>query len=627
MTAAGGLLLAMLACLIGAAVAALVRRDRAVAGWVAFGATLIASGLALYSAVTVLLSGAASEATLFAFGGIGVSARFEVDGLSAVFVGIIAVISPPAALFSVGYMGHYPDYGVGRYYPSFLIFLAGMYGLVSLTDTMWAFLCCWQMMTVPSYLLIRFEHRRAANVRAANRYMVMMQAACALAMGGAAVLASGGGGGAFDHEFGALGRSAASLLESRPGLAAVGFAMMLAGFGIKAGMWPFGRMWLPDAHPAAPSPVSALLSGVMIKTGIYGLMRTFLWLVPEGALGAFPMAAWGLAIALLGTVTLLTGTVAALREEQTKRLLAHSSIGQVGYILFGMGAAMSLLPLGNPAMVALGAAGFCGALFHVINHGLFKGLLFLNSGSMLSATGTQDLDRLGGLMRLMPLTGVTVLVGAFSVSGVPLTNGFASKWSMYVAAIQGAGEARHLGVCAVVAILTSALTLATFVKFFGASFLSRTSGWVSERAAGRTSMEVGPLMGMPQWWLAGLCVFLGLFPAAGMGMVAAALGASRHGAGAWLAGGGAGAEGMAMGLLAPGGVGLIAPLAVAGVIGVGFLIAGWFSRLGASPRRSAAPWLCGYATESDCHRYTARGFYGELRRWLGGSSATGRDKG
>jgi hypothetical protein len=198
---------------------------------------------------------------------------------------------------------------------------------------------------------------------------------------------------------------------------------------------------------------------------------------------------------------------------------------------------------------------------------------------------------------------------------------------MYVAAIQGAGEARHLGVCAVVAILTSALTLATFVKFFGASFLSRTSAWVSERAAGRTSMEVGPLMGVPQWWLAGLCAFLGLFPAAGMGMVVAALGASRHGAGAWLAGGGTGAEGMAMGVVAPGGVGLIAPLAVAVLIGVGFLIAGWFSRLGASTRRSAAPWLCGYATESDCHRYTARGFYGELRRWLGGSSATGRDKG
>lgn len=629
MIPAQALLLSLLVCLAGAAAVLLAGRNRILAGWIALGATVAASGLALFAASGVLLAGEASEVTLFAVGSLDAAARFHLDGLSAVFIAIIATVAPAAALFSIRYMEHYPDYGAGRYYPNFLIFLAGMYGLVSVTDTMWVFMIFWQMMTVPSYLLIRFEYREAANVRAANKYMVMMQVACALAMIGAAILATGGGAGAraLKYDFDSLGGSAALLLGARPLLAGLAFAMFLAGFGIKAGMWPFGQIWLPDAHPAAPSPVSALLSGVMIKTGVYGLMRTFLWLVPESALAEFPMAGWGLAIGLLGTITLFTGTVAALQQEQSKRLLAFSSIGQVGYILFGLGAAMSLLPSGKPALVALGAAGFVGALFHVINHGLFKSLLFLNSGSMVWATGTQDLNRLGGLMRLMPATGVTVMVGAFAVSGVPLSNGFASKWSMYVAAIQGAGEAKHLGVCAVIAILTSALTLATFVKFFGASFLSRTSSWVKAKAGGRRSMEVCWQMGLPQWLLAGICVSLGLFPGLGIRFIGAAMDASRHGAGALLEGGGALEAGAAWGIAAPGGGAVIVPVVVAGVMGLGFLIARFISGLGAARRRSAEPWLCGYVSEADCHRYMARGFYGELRRylkWFGGSAGTGR---
>ena len=248
-----------------------------------------------------------------------------------------------------------------------------------------------------------------------------------------------------------------ALLNAHPGITMLAFALFLVGFGIKMGMWPFGQVWLPDAHPAAPSPVSAMLSGVMIKTGVYGLMRYFLWLVPPAGWTLFPLAEWGMVIAFLGTITLFTGTMQALRQEQSKRLLAFHSIGQIGYILLGLGVCMALLPGGDHRLVTLAAIGLFGALYHVMNHGVFKGLLFLNAGSILYATGTQDLNKLGGLMKFMPLTAVTALVASFSISGVPLFNGFVSKWSIYVAAVQGSGASGsgYLALCAIIAILTS----------------------------------------------------------------------------------------------------------------------------------------------------------------------------
>ena len=285
------------------------------------------------------------------------------------------------------------------------------------------------------------------------------------------------------YDFDTVSANLPALLHAQPVLTAAAFALFLVGFGIKMGMWPFGQIWLPDAHPAAPSPVSAMLSGVMIKTGVYGLMRYFLWLVPAEAQADFPLARWGLVVAVLGTITLFTGTMQALKQEQTKRLLAFHSIGQVGYILLGFGACMALLPAAGPEAAALAALGMIGALFHTLNHGVFKALLFLNAGSMLHATGTQDLNKMGGLLKYMPLTAATALVASLSISGVPLFNGFASKWTIYVATVQGSGWAGYLAVCAAIAILTSALTLASFVKFFGASFLSRTSALVKEKAA------------------------------------------------------------------------------------------------------------------------------------------------
>ncbi len=627
MTPEQAVFVSILSCIAGAGLTLLVSRNKTVAGWVAFLVTSATAVLIASAILKVLTVGpSAHPAAFWAMPQLGFALRIHVDGLTATFLLLACVIAVPASFYSIVYMRHYRDYGVARYYPYFLLFLAAMYGLLSTTDMMWFFFIFWQLMTLPGYALIRYEHRKPANVRAANKFLIMMQIACAATMVGAELLAVTGrmvsGSAVLKYDFETVRANLPLLLSTRPGATALAFGLFLVGFGIKMGMWPFGQIWLPDAHPAAPSPVSAMLSGVMIKTGVYGLMRYFLWLVPASAMNDYPLATWGMLVAVLGTITLFTGTMQALSQEQSKRLLAFHSIGQIGYILLGTGACMALLPANTPATAALATIGFFGALLHVLNHGLFKGLLFLNAGSMLHATGTQDLNQMGGMMKYMPLTAVTALVASFSISGVPLFNGFVSKWSIYVASIQGLGSARYLVVCAVIAILTSALTLASFIKFFGVSFLSRTSALVKAQVARNGGLEVPWMMQLPQLVLAFLCVLLGVVPAIGFGLAQQALEASRGGLGTTLANASPMLTGALAGLSEIPAAAVFAPVALAAVLAATLLIAYGISKLGGAPRRAAVPWLCGYVREADCHRYGAHNFYGEIKRyfrWLGGA--------
>ena len=613
------LIASLLVCLAGALATWLTARQRRLTGWLAFGATGLSSGLALYGAGAALLGGPSEPVSLLSVAPLGSALRVQVDGLSAVFITLIASIALLAALYSVQYLDHYREYGLRRYYPNLLVFVAGMYGLVSTTDRMCFFFIFWQMMTLPGYALIRFESEKRENVRAAKKFLLMLEIACGLTMIGAGLLASpsaaaGAGAGALRFDFDSIGHNLVILLPQKGGLVAAAFVLFLAGFGITVGMWPFGQIWLPDAEPAAPSPVSAMLSGVMIKTGVYGLMRWFLWLAPVGAQKLYPMAEWGLVIAALGTITLLTGTMQALKQEQAERLLAFHSIGQVGYILLGLGACLILLPSSDSGLVGLATVCFFGALLHTLNHAAFKSLLFFNSGSLLWATGTQDLNKLGGLMRFMPLTALTALVASFSIAGVPLCNGFVSKWSIYVGTIQGGAACRLLPVCAVAAILTSVLTLASFIKFFGASFLTRTSALVAEKAAGRRSLEVGWLMQVPQLFLAGTCLLVGLAPGWAFEWLQRALESSRQGYGTALANAALLSSQPLAGLAGLDGRAVFTPLVLAAVLGLGFMGAWALAKLGGAQRRAVEPWLCGYARESEQHRYTAHSFYGELKR-------------
>ncbi len=630
MTPEQAVVVSIFLCVAGAVLTLLVSRNKTAAGWLAFAVTA-ATAVLIFSAVAQVLTAGPSAlpAEFWKLPKFGFALRIHVDGLTAMFLMLAALIAVPAAFYSIAYMRHYEDYGVARYYPNFLLFLAAMYGLLSTTDMMWFFFIFWQLMTLPGYALIRFENKKPENIRAANKFLIMMQIACVATMVGAEILAVTGaqvsGSASLKYDFGTVCANLPALLVAKPVVTALAFTLFLIGFGIKMGMWPFGQVWLPDAHPAAPSPVSAMLSGVMIKTGVYGLMRYFLWLVPISAQADYPLARWGLVVATLGTITLFTGTMQALKQEQTKRLLAFHSIGQIGYILLGTGACMALLPAKGPNAAVLASVAFFGALFHVLNHGIFKGLLFLNAGSMLHATGTQDLNKMGGLIQFMPLTAITAIIASFSIAGVPLFNGFVSKWSIYVAAVQGGGSAAYLPICAVVAILTSALTLASFIKFFGVSFLSRASTLVIEQARKRGRLEVGWMMQLPQVFLCALCVLLGVAPVIAFNMMQAAMNASQQSFGVALAQAAPMMGGPLRGLEAMNSAALFAPVTLAAVLVLMYVAACLVSKLGSAPRRAASPWLCGYVREADCHRYGAHNFYGEIKRyfrWLGGMPAS-----
>ncbi len=615
---------ALAICLAGALVTLLLSRWKTVAGWAAFTAVLLSSALVMQSALSVFGHGATPRQVLFDIPGLG-PCRIAIDGLSAVFLLLIAFIAVLSSLYSVKYMNHYEEYGVARYYPYFLLFIAGMYGIVVVTDLMLYFCAFWQLMTLPSFALVRYEFRKQENVRAANRYLLMMEVSCALVMAGAALLGSRlsqpGALGAYDFEV--LSKNISVMLSADAFTAGAALLLFLVGFGIKAGMWPFGQLWLPAAHPAAPSPVSALLSGVMIKTGVYGLLRSFLWLVPAGFAASYPAGAWGMIIAVLGTATLFFGTIQALKQEESKRLLAFHSIGQVGYILLGLGACLALLPAASSDTYrVLAAMGLAGALFHTINHGLFKSLLFLNAGAILYATGTQNLNRIGGLMKYMPVTGVMTLIASFSIAGVPLFNGFASKWTIYVSTVLGSSHARYLAVLALFAIVTSGLTLASFIKFFGTSFLCRTSLLVKQRFEKQKSLEVDWTMLLPQVVLGACCILLGLFPQIALRFFKDGLRVSEQGLGASLAEAVPVSE--KLGITGPAGQAVVVPF-VLGLVLLAMLLVTWvLSRSGGSQRRTATPWLCGYALEAEGNRYTAHGLYGEVKRYLRWAGGTAR---
>jgi formate hydrogenlyase subunit 3/multisubunit Na+/H+ antiporter MnhD subunit len=346
-------------------------------------------------------------------------------------------------------------------------------------------------MALASYFLVVFEDEKPEVRNAGRIYLIATHAGTSFLLAFFAIL----GREADSLEFAAF----SGLATLAPATASALFLLALVGFGAKAGLVPM-HIWLPEAHPAAPSHVSAIMSGVMIKTGIYGILRALTFF------GALP-AWWGVLLIGVGLTSGILGVLFALAQHDLKRLLAYHSVENIGIITLGMGVGVWGMGHGAPTVALLG---FAGALLHVVNHAAFKGLLFLNAGSVLHATGAREMDHLGGLLKKMPVTGGTFLIAAIAISGLPPLNGFVSEFLILLGSLKGAIAPSTGGAVALLAlmaglVLIGGLAVACFSKAFGVAFLG------SPRTEHAThAHEAGLAFSLPMLTLAALCVFIGI---------------------------------------------------------------------------------------------------------------------
>ncbi|HPT00812.1 MAG TPA: proton-conducting transporter membrane subunit, partial [Candidatus Aminicenantes bacterium] len=342
------------------------------------------------------------------------SLTMRLDPLSALFALTILVVSALAALYGIGYFSPIPKRGnLSLYWFNFSTLVVSMLVVITARNGL-LFLLAWELMSLSSFFLVLFEKDDAMVRRAGWTYLIATHIGTAFLLVFFLLLGARSGG---TLEFGAFKGSV--LL---PGTAGVAFLLALVGFGTKAGFMPL-HVWLPEAHPAAPSNVSALMSGVMIKTGIYGLVRSLTFL-------GTPAPWWGWVLLAVGAFSGILGVLFALAQHDLKRLLAYHSVENIGIIALGIGLGVFGLSCHNPLLIYLG---FAGGLFHVVNHALFKSLLFLGAGSVLHSAGTREIDILGGLLKRMPTTGTTFLIGSVAICGLPPLNGFASEFMIYLA--------------------------------------------------------------------------------------------------------------------------------------------------------------------------------------------------
>ncbi|MBI3960684.1 MAG: hydrogenase 4 subunit B [Chloroflexi bacterium] len=421
------------------------------------------------------------------------------DALGGFFLALIGVGALPAAIYGVGYSAAYAPGSVSlrQLGVMFNLFLLTM-SLVTFADNVLTFLLMWEGMSLTSYFLVVSEPGQPGTVRAGVWYAAMTHAGLALLLAAFVLLINGG-----SSAFADLRVTAG---EITPGLRGAIFLLAFFGFGSKAGLIPL-HVWLPRAHPAAPSHVSALMSGVMIKMGVYGLLRVGLDLLGGGPTW------WGALVLAVGAASALLGILFALMENDLKRLLAYSSVENIGIVFIGVGAAMLFGAKGLPAAAGLA---LIAALYHALNHTAFKGLLFLGAGAVLHATHTRDMNRMGGLIRTMPRTAFFFLIGSLAIAGIPPLNGFVSEWLLFQSLLPGVGLAQPI-VAALVTLaigmlaLTSGLAAAGFVKAFGITFLAIPRS--PEAAPTRqSSHEAAPSMQWGMGLLVASCLLLALTP-------------------------------------------------------------------------------------------------------------------
>jgi hydrogenase-4 component B len=473
------------AIMVAGAVAALIAGRSRLGAGLAVG-SVWAGCLAALLPVVATLAGRAPDALSLSWHIPWGAFEIGLDGLAAFFALPLLILAPLCALYGLAYLNP----GAKHSWFFFNLLVVSMLLVVAARNGI-LFLMAWELMALSSFLLVVSEDRMAAVRKAGWIYLVATHLGTAALLVFFALLSGPAGDFAFD------GFALSGGIASAP--ATTLFLLALAGFGAKAGIFPL-HVWLPEAHPAAPSHVSALMSAVMIKTGIYGLLRaiTFLGTVPP---------AWGWTLVLIGLISGIFGAAQALAQNDLKRLLAYSSVENVGIIFLGLGAGLLGLSWQMPLLAGLGLGG---ALLHVLNHALFKGLLFLGAGSVLHATGTRQIDQLGGLIKRMPWTAGAFLTGAAAISALPPLNGFISEFMIYYAGVQGAlaGTTAAIGLAAALLgglALIGGLAVAGFTKCAGLAFLGEAR---SHQAAG--AHEAPGAMRGPLLLLAALCLVAGL---------------------------------------------------------------------------------------------------------------------
>jgi len=509
---------------------------------------------------------------------------FRLDHLSAFFLVPVLVVAVCVSLYTCGYCSTVPDNRGESRLTFYLGLIISAIILLLLSASGITLLIFWEIMALMNYLAMSLEHGRPEVREAGLQYLVASHITTLLMIVLFSLIAQQGG-----QSFPTGG----SLAPGTPAAAAI-FLTALVAFGMKAGIMPL-HTWLPTAHANAPSHISAVMSGIVIKMGIYGLLRTISFFNT-------PPLWWGILLLCLGIVSAVVGVLFAIGQHDLKRLLAYHSIENIGIIIMGMGVALTGLATGSKILFVLGMAG---ALLHVLNHALFKSLLFLGAGAVIHIAGTRDLDRMGGLARALPLTSLAFLTGAVAICGLPPLNGFVSELLIYLGIFKGFGgasgaAAAFLGMAAPLLALTGGLALACFVKVYGGVFLGEP----------RSPLPVpheSPAMTGAMAILAGLCILIGLLPFAAVRLVEPVLAGIYPQQGASLPSIQSSAH--LYGL----------SLAAAVLILLICLLAAWYLRqLKARPAGASGTWDCGYAAPTPSMQYTASSFAEMLVGIFGG---------
>ncbi|MBI1742130.1 hydrogenase 4 subunit B [Candidatus Acetothermia bacterium] len=515
----------------------------------------------------------------------------QVDALSAFFVFVISLLVVPVSIYAFGYLREYEHkQSVALLGVLYNLFILSMVLVVTANNALF-FLIVWEVMSVVSYFLVTFDHEKTENTQAGFLYIVMTHVGTAFIVLFFLIFYQQAG--SFDFE--AFRKVAANLPDLAKTLL---FVFALIGFGTKAGLVPL-HIWLPYAHPAAPSHISALMSGVMIKTAVYGMLRIFFdFLKPDLVWW------WGLVLLGLASLSAILGILYAVTEKDLKKLLAYSSVENMGIILIGVSLAMIFSSYQTSTFAILAAVALIAGLYHLLNHAVFKSVLFLGAGAVVSQTHTRNIEALGGLIKKMPWTAACFLIGSIAISALPPFNGFISEWLTFQALLLGFNVPDLIvkiivPLSAALLALGAALATACFVKAFGVSFLALPR---SEHV--QTAQEVSSSMKWAMGSLAALCLVLGILPTAVVrlldGVTGALVGASAAAS--------MGVNPLTLAVpsakivtVAPLGLALILLIVIPVALGVAYMA-------GELRTRRAQTWGCGLPKLSPRMEYTATGF-------------------